>query len=119
MKLSKRSSNLAKEGENSWEEIKERDHDFEQNEYDPAYFIDDVNLLGDFTNDPTDEISSEEKNLKEKLDRKKDYENKLQDHKEDKLKWEQQELESLQEGYLNYYDTVRISIIDYEHVSTN
>ena len=42
----------------------------------------------------------------------------MQTHTEDEEKWKEQELESLLDGYLNYHDTVRIILIDYEHVST-
>ena len=43
----------------------------------------------------------------------------MQDHREDEKKWKELELESLQDGYLNYYDTVRLILTDYEHVSAN
>ena len=42
--------------DNSREEIKERDYDFEQNENDSDSFIDDVDLQEDFTNDPSNQI---------------------------------------------------------------
>ena len=43
--------------DNYREEIKERDHDFEQNENDSDCFIDDVDLQEDFTNDPSNQIT--------------------------------------------------------------
>ena len=53
------------------------------------------------------------------VQKKKEYEDNMQDHKEDEEKWKEQELESLQDGYLNYYDTVRLIQTDYENVSAN
>ena len=41
----------------------------------------------------------------------------MQTHEEDAKVWREQKLESLQDGYLNYYDTVRLIITDYENVS--
>ena len=43
----------------------------------------------------------------------------MQDYREDEEKLKEQELESLQDGYLNYYDTVTIILTDYENVSAN
>ena len=43
----------------------------------------------------------------------------MQSHEDDEIIWKKQELESLQDCCLNYYDTVRISITDYEHVNKN
>ena len=43
----------------------------------------------------------------------------MQDHREDEEKWKEQELESLQDGYLKYYDTVGLILTDYERVSAN
>ena len=48
-----------------------------------------------------------------------EYINNTQDHAEDEEKWKEQELKSLQDEYLNYYDTVRIILTDYEYVNSN
>ena len=106
--------------DNYREEIKERDHDFEQNENDSDCFIDDVDLQEDFTNDPSNQITviNYEEYIEE-LEKKREYEKNMLDHNEDEKKWKEQELESLQDGYLNYYDTVRIILTDYENVSVN
>ena len=48
-----------------------------------------------------------------------EYEKNMQDYREDEEKLKEQELESLQDGYLNYYDTVTIILTDYENVSAN
>ena len=53
------------------------------------------------------------------VEKKREYEKNMLDHNEDEKKWKEQELESLQDGYLNYYDTVRIILTDYENVSVN
>ena len=148
--------------DNSWEEIKQKDDYFGQNENDSDNFIDDVDLQEDFTNDPSNQIpvisdeefisensksdpdgeseedsksgsdgdleedsnrdskgDSKEDNLKNFISKKREYEENMQDHREDEKKWKELELESLQDGYLNYYDTVRLILTDYEHVSAN
>ena len=102
------------------EEIKERDHDFEQNENDSDSFNDDEDLQEDFTNDTSNQIPVfNYEDVKVELSKKKEYEDNMKDHKEDEEKWKEQELESLQDGYLNYYDTVRLIITDYKNVSAN
>ena len=99
----------------SREEIKERDHDFEQNENDSDSFIDDVDLQEDFTNDPSNQIPviSSKEHWDELLE-KRDNEDKI-----DRFNRENKSFESPQDGYLNYYDTVRIILTNYERVSAN
>ena len=53
------------------------------------------------------------------VNRKRESERNIPYHEEDASIWEQQRLKSLQDCYLNYYDTIRISITDYKHVSTD
>ena len=43
----------------------------------------------------------------------------LKTHEKDERAWETQEMEPLQDSYLNFYDTVNIILTDYEDVSTN
>ena len=106
--------------DNSWEEIKGRDNDFEQNENDSDNFIDDVNPQEDFTNDLANQIPIiRYEEYREELHKKMKFEENMKDHKEDEKKWKEQKLESLQDGYLNYYDTVRVILTDYEDVRSN
>ena len=43
----------------------------------------------------------------------------MQDNEKDGTKWKEEEWKSLKDGYVNYYDTARLIMTDYEHVSTN
>ena len=119
MKPFRRNHDSVKE-DNSREEIKERDHDFKQNENDSDSFIDDVDLQEDFTNDPSNQIPVFEiEDVKEELHKKSEYEKNMQDNEKDGTKWKEEEWKSLKDGYVNYYDTARLIMTDYEHVSTN
>ena len=104
----------------SWEEIKERDLDFKQTENDSDSFINDLELQEDFTHDLSNQIPViSYKEYKEEVGKDIEYINNTQDHAEDEEKWKEQELKSLQDEYLNYYDTVRIILTDYEYVNSN